>query len=112
MRFAVIRLTLLLTVSACGSVGTQQSSSGSAVLSWDPVTVDTSGNPLQDLAGYEIHYGTSAEAMSIVEMLTDPNQTTYTVNHLSPGTWYFAVNAYTTAGSYSGLSNVASKTIN
>lgn len=112
MRFAVISLTLLLTVTACGSVGTEQSLGGSAVLSWDPVTMDTSGNTLQDLAGYQIHYGTSAEAMNIVEMLTDPNQTTYTVKHLSPGTWYFAVNAYTTGGTYSGPSNVASKTIN
>jgi hypothetical protein len=122
MRFAAVSLILALSVTACGNVSTQQSrsgperpqqfSTGSATLSWDPVTKDTSGNTLQDLAGYEIHYGTSAETMYNVELLTNPNQTTYTVTNLSPGTWYFGVSAYTTAYTESALSNVASKTIN
>jgi len=67
---------------------------------------------LQDLAGYKIHYGTSAQAMYTVETQTNPNETTYTVNNLSPGTWYFAVSAYTTDNTESASSNVASKTIN
>jgi hypothetical protein len=81
------------------------------MLSWDPVTEDTSGNPLQDLAGYKIHYGTSVEGMDTVEVLGDPSQTTYVVQGLSPGTWYFAASAYTTGGTESALSDVGSKTI-
>jgi len=122
MRFAVVSLILVLGVTACGSGSLQQSlsgtesshpqsSAGSAVLNWDPVTEDTSGNTLEGLAGYKIHYGTSVEAMDTVEVLSDPSQTTYIVYGLSPGTWYFAASAYTSDGTESGLSDVASKTI-
>jgi hypothetical protein len=85
--------------------------SGTATLSWDPVTTDTSGKTLMNLAGYKIHYGTSAQAMSSVEVLDNPNQTTYVLTDLVPGTWFFAVSAYTTSGEESGLSDIASKTI-
>jgi hypothetical protein len=122
MRFALVTLISALGATACGGVSPQQSlsgtetshpqsSTGSAVLNWDPVTQDTSGNALTDLAGYKIHYGTSAEGMDTVEVLSDPSQTTYTVQGLSPGTWYFAASAYTTDGTESALSDVASKTI-
>ena len=122
MHFAVVSSILVLGVTACGGVNPQQSSSGaetshpqsstgSATLSWDPVTEDISGNPLQDLAGYKIHYGTSAEAMDTVDVLSDPTQTTYVVQGLSPGTWYFAASAYTADGTESALSDVGSKMI-
>jgi len=75
------------------------------------VTKDTSGKTLTDLAGYRIHYGTSAQAMNSVEVLENPNQTTYIVMGLAPGTWYFAVSAYTTSGAEGAPSNIASKTI-
>ena len=120
MRFAIV--SVVLGVTACGSGSPQQSlsgtgishpqsSTGSAVLNWDPVTQDTTGNTLEGLAGYKIHYGTSVEAMDTVEVLSDPSQTTYIVYGLSPGIWYFAASAYTTDGTESGLSDVASKTI-
>jgi len=132
LRFAVVSLIVVLGIAACGKVSPQQSLSGSAnpqalggsgnpqqppstgaaILNWDPVTKDTSGNILQDLAGYKIHYGTSAQAMDIIETQTNPNETTYTINNLSPGTWYFAVSAYTTSNTESAPSDVASKTIN
>jgi hypothetical protein len=75
------------------------------------VTKDTTGNTLEDLAGYKIRYGTSLEDMDTVEVLENPSQTTYVVQGLSPGTWYFAASAYTTDGIESALSNVGSKTI-
>jgi Fibronectin type III domain len=123
MRLAVVSLILVLGVTACGGASPQQSlsgtesshpqsSTGSAVLNWNPVTEDTSGNPLEGLAGYKIHYGTSVDAMDTLEVLNDPSQTTYIVYGLSPGTWYFAASAYTTDGTESALSDVASKTIN
>jgi hypothetical protein len=49
--------------------------------------------------------------MDTVEVLSDPSQTTYIVYGLSPGIWYFAASAYTTDGTESALSGVASKTI-
>jgi hypothetical protein len=89
-----------------------QSLPGSATLNWSPVTQNTDGTVLVDLAGYEIFYGTSATAMDSTIALPDPNQTTYLVANLSPGTWYFAVAAFTTGGIEGVTSNVASKTVN
>jgi hypothetical protein len=37
---------------------------------------------------------------------------TYVVDNLTPGTWYFAIKAVTSAGLESSLSNIVSKTIN
>jgi len=75
------------------------------------VTTDTAGNGLTGLAGYEVHYGTS-DSMPYLIVVPDPQQTTYTVPGLAPGTWYFSVNAYTTSGVEGLRSNTASKTIN
>jgi hypothetical protein len=99
------------TPASTGSPPPPVPPSGTATLNWDPVTKDTSGKILTDLAGYRIHYGTSAQAMYTVEVLANPNQTTYVVTGLLPGTWYFSVSAYTTSGVESAPSNIASKTI-
>jgi len=64
-----------------------------------------------DLAGYHIHYGTAASALSITINVTNPATLSYTVTGLSTGTWYFAVSAYTNTGLESAMSNVGSKTI-
>jgi hypothetical protein len=111
MRFGAVSLTVALIVTACVKVGPDESFSGTATLTWAPVKTDTSGKALKGLAGYRIHYGTSAKAMCNVVVLKDPGQTTYVVKDLYPGTWYFAVSAYTTSGAEGALSNVASKTI-
>jgi hypothetical protein len=50
--------------------------------------------------------------MNTVVVLSDSNVTTYVVNNLSSGTWYFAVAAYTSGGTQSALSDVATKVIN
>lgn len=84
---------------------------GSATLSWVAPTQNTDGTALTNLAGYRIAYGTSASALNQTIELSNPSLTTYVVDDLAPGTWYFAVKAYTSAGAESALSNVASKTI-
>jgi hypothetical protein len=91
--------------------GAPPSANSSAVLNWTAVTTDTAGNTLTGLAGYEVHYGTSESTMSYLIVVKDPEQTTYTVPGLPPGTWYFSVNAYTDNGTEGLRSNVASKTI-
>jgi len=112
MRFAVVSLTLALILTACQKVSLQQPPGGSAILSWDPVKMDARGKPLTNLAGYKIHYGPSDKAMWYTIKVLKPDQTTYVVTDLFPGMWYFAVSAYTTSGTESAPSNVASKTIN
>jgi hypothetical protein len=84
---------------------------GTASLSWTPVTTDTSGTPLADLAGYKIYYGTSPTDVNTPILVPDPSATAYLVANLPSGTWYFAVAAYTTGGVDGVRSNVASKTI-
>jgi hypothetical protein len=88
------------------------SSSGSAALTWTPVTRNTNGSALTDLAGYHVHYGTSPNAMNTVVVLANPSLTKYLVTSLASGTWYFGIAAYTTTGVESAMSNVGSKTIN
>jgi hypothetical protein len=85
--------------------------SGSASLSWVPPTTNTDGTPLTDLAGFVINYGTSASAMTNSVNVSSATATGYTVGSLAAGTWYFTVTVYTTAGTQSAPSDVASKTI-
>lgn len=85
---------------------------GSASLSWAAPTENTDGTALTNLAGYRIVYGTSASSLNQTIEISNPSVTTYLVDQLAAGTWYFAVKAYTSAGTESSLSNVASKTIN
>jgi hypothetical protein len=84
---------------------------GSATLSWTPPTENTDGSPVTDLAGYHILYGTSASAMTTTINVTDVTETSYVVAGLAPGTYYFAVVAYNSAGTDSPESNIGSKTI-
>jgi len=89
----------------------QPATSGTATLTWTAPTTNTDGSALTDLAGYHVYYGTSASALSTVIDIANPATTTYTIASLASGTWYFAVNAYTTSGVESALSNTGSKSI-
>jgi len=92
--------------SAGGSTG-----SGSAELAWEMPTQNTNGTSLSDLAGYTIVYGTGPNAMNHWVQLTNIGTTSYVINGLGQGTWYFAVLSYTLSGANSPLSNIGTKTI-
>ena len=94
-----------ITVAEANSSGT------SADVSWMPPTTNTNGSTLTDLAGYYIYYGTSAASLTQKVQVTNIGLTNYVISGLTAGTWYFAVAAYTTGGTQSSLSNVASTTI-
>jgi hypothetical protein len=113
---AVLGVALALGVVACGGAGVSGSASalsfnGSATLNWTPVTKNRDGTLLTDLAGYRLHYGTSASSLSAVVELANPNLTTYLVSNLPSGTWYFGVTAYASNGTESPMSNIVQKTI-
>lgn len=84
---------------------------GTASLSWTPPTQNTDGSSLTNLAGYRIHYGSSATEMTRTIQLASPGASRYTVSDLSPGTYYFALRAYNSAGTESSNSNVVAKVV-
>ena len=91
-------------------VGTN-AATGTADVSWTPPTTNTDGSTLTDLVGYNIYYGTSPNALNQEVQVTTIGVSNYVISGLTSGTWYFAVTAYTSTGTESSLSNVASKTI-
>jgi hypothetical protein len=84
---------------------------GSATVSLTPPTQDTDGSALTDLAGTNIYYGTSPSGLSQTVQVPGTAPSSYTVNNLASGTWYFAAVAYTTGGTQSAMSAVVSKAI-
>jgi hypothetical protein len=125
--FGVLGTIVVLGVAACGSVGVSNGTAtgnssgsgegvaagkGTATLVWTPVTQNTDGTLLMDLAGYKVFYGQSTSMMNSAQALSDPSLTTYVVTNLSSGTWYFSVAAYTSGGTLGAMSNIGTKTIN
>jgi hypothetical protein len=96
-----------LTVTAPAA----DASTGAATLSWVAPTENTDGTPLTNLAGYRIHYGTNADALTQEVSINTTGTTTYMVTDLAPATYYFAIKAVTADGVESSLSSVGSKTI-
>ena len=86
-------------------------SSGGAELSWIPPTQNTDGSSLGNLAGYRIAYGTSLTALTQTVQVANVGITRYLIDNLSPGTYYFAVRAYTVDGTESANSNISSKIV-
>jgi hypothetical protein len=63
------------------------------------------------LAGYHIYYGTSSADLTHVVNISGPGSTSFVVDNLSNGTWYFAIKSYDTANIESGLSAIVPITI-
>ena len=84
---------------------------GTVTLTWIAPTENTNGTKLTDLAGYHIRYGTDPTGLSKTIDLNSTSTTAYEITGLSPGTYYFAISAYTAEGSESAQSDVGYKTI-
>lgn len=70
----------------------------SAKLSWIAPTQNTDGSALTDLKGYRIYYGTSATALTQAVTINNADLTSYVIDSLASGTWYFAITAINSAG--------------
>jgi hypothetical protein len=86
-------------------------STGAATLSWIAPTTNTDGSTLTNLAGFRIYYGASSSQLSQTIQVANASVSTYVVSNLAPGTYYFAVRAYTAGGAESDNSNVSIKTV-
>lgn len=83
----------------------------SATLSWEPPAENADGSPLTPLAGYKIYYGTTPGQYSESIAVPDPAVTSYTVDGLAPGTYYFAITAVDTNAQESGYGDEVSKRV-
>lgn len=97
------------TISVAAAPGTP--TVGTATIKWVAPKTNTDGSAITNLSGYVISYGMSASELSQMVSITNPATTSYTVQNLGTGTWYFAVSATASDGDSSNLSAVVSKTI-
>lgn len=84
---------------------------GAATVSWTPPNANTDGSTLTNLTGYVVLYGRDANNLSQTIEINNASVSTYVVDSLVTGTWYFAVVAVNSQGTWSALSNVTSKTV-
>jgi hypothetical protein len=84
---------------------------GSATLSWLPPTQNQDGSALTNLAGYKVHWGTSSGSYTNNVTINNPGITSYLVENLVPGRYYFALSAFTSSGLTSNFSNEGTKSI-
>jgi hypothetical protein len=91
---------------------TSASAAGTATLAWVAPTIDSYGNPLPDLAGFRIYYGSSSSAMdNVIDIIADGNTGGFLVTGLPQGVYYFSVSAYDSAGVESVQSNMVSRSV-
>ena len=98
----------LITVTAQDSTGATASrtvlikreseGTGSVTLSWEAPTTREDGTPLTNLAGYYIYYGRMSGVYDYEIKIDNPGITTYVVEGLTPGTWYFVLTSYDSDG--------------
>ena len=99
------------TITVAAAATSPTPTTGTATLSWAAPVQNTDGSSITNLSGYVISYGTSAGALTQTVTVSDPTATSYTIQSLVAGTWYFAVSAVETGGVSSALSSVVSTTI-
>jgi hypothetical protein len=91
------------TSSTTPSSTTPTSSSANTVtLSWQPPTENTNGTSLSNLSGYRIYYGESPGNYTTSIEVANPGVTTYVVENLRAGQYYFSMTSYTSSGAESG----------
>src|SRR5579863_9420023 len=97
--------------SASGTSLSDQGTSGQATLSWTAPEENTDGSALTNLAGFRIYYGTSTDAMNTVIDIPSVGISTFVVDNLGSGTYYFSIRAYNSDGAESALSKIVSDII-
>jgi len=84
---------------------------GVASLRWETPSSKFDGSPLDDLAGYRILYGRNSDDLDHSVFISDPATTSYRIDSLANGVWYFAVVAVSAGGLEGPPTTIASKSI-
>jgi hypothetical protein len=82
---------------------------GSATLTWSIPTERTDGTRLENLAGFHVYYGQTSRDYANKITVKNPSVSSYLVDNLSQGDWYFVVTAFDKEGLESNPSNEGSK---
>ena len=85
---------------------------GSIEISWTPPSSNSDGSALTDLEGYRVYYGTSPSNLNSVINISSPGITSYLIENLNHGTYYFSISAIDTSGNESDRSNIAAILLN
>lgn len=93
------------------SIDVVGTAAGAMMIYWVPPTENVDGTPLLNLAGYSLHWGQAPGSYSHTVTIDNPGVTSYLVEQLTPGQWFFAVKAVTADGRESQYSNVASGSV-
>ena len=93
------------------SISVAEGGVGNASLAWSAPTLRSDGTALTNLAGYRIYYGRASNTFAYNVSLTNAGLTSYVIDNLSGGTWYFAISAVDSAGQEGQLTVFATKTI-
>jgi hypothetical protein len=82
-------------------------STGALLVTWLPPTENTDDSVLDDLAGFNIYWGTELGELHNRVTVDNPGVTAQVFEDLSPGTYYFATTAFNAQGFESDLSEAA-----
>ena len=93
---------------AAFSIEVTQPAPGVATLSWTVPTVSAAGT---EPAGYHIYYGESSTHLTHIVDISNPDSSSFVVDNLPSGTWYFAVKSYNGSDVESILSAIVPVTI-
>ena len=97
-----------ITVNSAGAQG----ATPAVTLNWEPPTQNEDGTPIQGLKGFTIHYGTASKSYTQQIPVDNPGATSYVVEQLPKGTYYFAMTATSIDGAESALSEEVTATLN
>ena len=93
------------------SISVTQASLGSATLSLIAPTFNTDGTPFTDLAAFKIYYGMTVDRYPNDVYIGNPGISTYVVENLAPGTYYFVATAINRSDIESVYSNEVTRVV-
>ena len=93
------------------AITVMQPTKGTATLSWVPPTTNSDGTPITNLVGYRIIYGNSPSELTRAVSVDRATLTNYVIDNLTPGRWYFAIEAVNDVGETSDPTAVVSAAV-
>ena len=100
-----------VTSNEVGQPTSESESPGTVTISWLAPTENEDDSPIVELAGFAIHYTKKDGQDPVTIYVNDPAVTSYTIENLEPGKYFFSISAIEADGDKSDWSNVVAKTV-